>query len=88
MHFTIKLTVVVLLSRSIYKIQYVPYYYQPLYHKALTKLNSISSYHIWLSMLQVNNKYKRVQQHYTVQVFIPLFTNFTEATTHKKMDKT
>jgi len=24
----------------------------------------------------------------TVQVFIPLFTNFTEATTHKKMDKT
>jgi len=48
MHFTIKLTAVVSLSRSIYKIQYVPYYYQPLCHKALTKL------HIFLSHLPVN----------------------------------
>jgi len=48
MRFTIKLTVVVLLSRSIYKIQYVPYYYPPLCHKALTKL------YIFLSHLAVN----------------------------------
>jgi len=48
MRFTIKLTVIVSLSRSIYKIQYVPCYYQPLCHKALTKL------HILLSHLVAN----------------------------------
>jgi len=48
LHFTIKLTIVVSLSRSIYKIQYIPYYYQPLCQKALTKL------HILLSHLAVN----------------------------------